>query len=59
MGWHLSLQQHINLLFFVECAAAGRRRRLMGIREPFNYAEYLVLTSYSGGLHTLFLRRSS
>jgi hypothetical protein len=48
------LQQHINLLFFVEVPMLAAACRLMGIREPFNYAEYLVLTSYSGGLHTLF-----
>jgi hypothetical protein len=48
------LQQHINLLFFFDVPLLAAACRLVGIREPFNYAEYLVLTSYSGGLHTLF-----
>jgi hypothetical protein len=48
------LQQHINLLFFVDVPLLAAACRLVGIREPFNYAEYLVLTSYTGGLHTLF-----
>src|SRR5580700_10118686 len=48
------LQQHINLLFFAEVPLLAAACRLMGIREPYNYAEYLVLTSYSAGLHTLF-----
>ena len=54
MGWHLSCRQHINLLFFVDVPLLAAACRLMGLREPFKYAEYLVLTSYTGGLHTLF-----
>jgi hypothetical protein len=48
------LQQHINLLFFVEIPLLAAACRLIGLGEPFNYAEYLVLTSYIGGLHILF-----
>jgi hypothetical protein len=48
------LQQHVNLLFFVDVPLLAAACRLMGIGEPFNYAEYLVLTSYTAGLHTLF-----
>lgn len=48
------LQHHINLLFFVEIPLLAGACRLIGFREPFNYAEYLVLTSYIGGLHILF-----
>jgi hypothetical protein len=48
------LQQHINLLFFVEVPLLAGACRLIGLREPFNYAEYLVLTSYIGGMHILF-----
>jgi Protein of unknown function (DUF3667) len=48
------LQHHINLLFFVEIPLLAAACRLIGFREPFNYAEYLVLTSYIGGLHILF-----
>jgi Protein of unknown function (DUF3667) len=53
-GFATFLQQHINLLFFFDVPLLAAACRLMGIREPFNYAEYLVLTSYSGGLHSLF-----
>jgi hypothetical protein len=48
------LQHHINLLFFVEVPLLAAACRLIGFREPFNYAEYLVLTSYIAGLHILF-----
>jgi len=48
------LQHHINLLFFFDVPLLAAACRLMGIREPFNYAEYLVLTAYSGGLHSLY-----
>lgn len=48
------LQKHINLLFFVDVPLLAGACRLMGIREAFNFAEYLVLTSYIAGLHTLF-----
>ena len=48
------LFRSINLLFFVQVPLLAAACRLLGIREPFNYAEYLVLTSYSAGLHTLF-----
>ena len=53
-GLTFFLQQHINLLFFIDVPLLAAACRLMGIREPFNYAEYLVLASYSAGLHTLF-----
>ena len=53
-GFASFLQHHINLLFFVQVPLLAAACRLMGIREPYNYAEYLVLTSYSAGLHTLF-----
>jgi len=48
------LQHHINLLFFVDVPLLAAICRLVGIREPFNFAEYLVLSSYLAGLHTLF-----
>ena len=48
------LQKHINLLFFFDVPLLAAACRLMGIREPFNYAEYLVLSAYTAGLHSLF-----
>jgi Protein of unknown function (DUF3667) len=48
------LQLHINLLFFADVPLLAAICRLIGIREPFNYAEYLVLVSYIAGMHTLF-----
>jgi hypothetical protein len=48
------LLRHINLLFFVQVPLLAAACRLMGIGEAYNYAEYLVLASYSAGLHTLF-----
>lgn len=48
------LQHHINLLFFLDVPLLAAVCRLIGFRDRYNYAEYLVLTSYIGGLHTLF-----
>ena len=48
------LQHHINLLFFAEVPLLAAACRLAGIKDDFNYAEYLVLTSYIAGLHILF-----
>jgi len=53
-GFASFLQHHINLLFFVDVPLLAAACRLMGMREPFNYAEYLVLASYTAGLHSLF-----
>jgi hypothetical protein len=53
-GFASFLQQHVNLLIFVQVPLLAAACRLLGIRETYNYAEYLVLTSYSAGLHTLF-----
>lgn len=48
------LQHHINLVFFAEVPLLAFFSRLVGIRERYNYAEYLVLTSYTGAMHILF-----
>jgi hypothetical protein len=51
------LQRHVNLLFFVQVPLLAAVCRLMGLRDPkrYNYAEYLVVVSYTSGLHILFL----
>jgi hypothetical protein len=50
------LQRHINLIFFAEVPVLAAFCRLMGLRNAarFNYAEYLVLASYTSGLHMVF-----
>ena len=48
------LQNHINLLFFVQVPILAAACRLLTPRGPFNYAEYLVLASYLSGMHILF-----
>jgi hypothetical protein len=48
------LQRHINLLFFAQVPLLALSCRLVGIRERFNYAEYLVLASYTAGMHILY-----
>jgi Protein of unknown function (DUF3667) len=48
------LQHHVNWLFFVEVPMLAVACRLIGIRERFNYAEYLVLVSYTAGMHILW-----
>jgi hypothetical protein len=48
------LQRHINLLFFAQVPLLAISCRLVGIREGFNYAEYLVLASYTAAMHILF-----
>lgn len=48
------LQHHINLMFFAAVPLLAAFSRLIGFRERFNYAEYLVLTAYTAGVHILF-----
>lgn len=50
------LQRHINLIFFAEVPVLAAFCRAMGVRNRahFNYAEYLVIASYTSGLHMLF-----
>jgi hypothetical protein len=48
------LQRHINLLFFAQVPLLALSCRLIGIRERFNYAEYLVLASYTAAMHILY-----
>ena len=48
------LQHHVNLLVFADVPILAAFCRLVGFSERFNYAEYLVLASYTGGIHMLF-----
>ncbi len=48
------LQHHVNLLFFVQVPIVAAALRVLSPRGPFNYAEYLVLAAYVGGMGTLF-----
>jgi hypothetical protein len=48
------LQRRINLLFFAQVPLLAISCRLVGIREGFNYAEYLVLAAYTAAMHILF-----
>ena len=48
------LQRHINLLFFAQVPLFALFCRLVGFRDGFNYAEYLVLASYTAAMHILF-----
>jgi Protein of unknown function (DUF3667) len=48
------LQRHVNLLFFAQVPLLAACCRVIGIREPFNYAEYLVLASYMTAMHLLY-----
>jgi hypothetical protein len=48
------LQRHINLLFFAQVPLLALVSRLVGFRERFNYAEYLVLVSYTAAMHILY-----
>lgn len=48
------LQHHVNLMFFVQVPLIAACCRLIGIRERFNYAEYLVLVSYTSAIQILF-----
>ncbi len=48
------LQHHINLLFFAQVPLLAASCRLIGLRERFNYAEYLVLSSYTAAMHILY-----
>jgi hypothetical protein len=48
------LQRHVNLMFFANVPLLALSCRLIGFRERFNYAEYLVLASYTGAMHILY-----
>ena len=50
------LQRHINLVYFAEVPLLAALCWIMGLRRRprFNYAEYLVIASYTSGLHMLF-----
>jgi hypothetical protein len=48
------LQRHINLLFFAQVPVLSLSCRLIAFRERFNYAEYLVLASYTAAMHILY-----
>jgi hypothetical protein len=48
------LQRHINLLFFVEVPLIALCCCIVGIRDRYNYSEYLVLASYTAGMNILF-----
>jgi Protein of unknown function (DUF3667) len=48
------LQHHLNLMFFAAVPLIAAFARLIGFRDRYNYAEYLVLASYTGGMHILF-----
>jgi hypothetical protein len=48
------LQHHVNLMFFIEVPLLAAFCRLIGIREEFNYAEYLVLVSYTSAMLILY-----
>ena len=47
------LAKHVNLMFFVEVPLLAAACRLLGPRGRFNYAEYLVLASYTSGMRIL------
>ena len=49
------IQHHVNLLFFAQVPLlAGLCGVLGGRRGRYNYAEYLVLASYTSAMHVLF-----
>jgi hypothetical protein len=48
------LQHHVNLLYFASVPIIAASLRGLTPRGPFNYAEYLVLAAYDGGMRCLF-----
>ncbi len=49
------LQHHINLVFFAQVPLLAALCRALGGRsDRYNYAEYLVLASYTSAMHVLF-----
>jgi len=48
------LQHHANLLYFLNVPIIAAAWRLLSLRGPFNYAEYLVLAAYAAGMKVLF-----
>jgi hypothetical protein len=48
------IQRHVNLLFFAQVPFLAAACRLLGLRDRFNYAEYLVLASYTSGMRIFF-----
>lgn len=49
------IQGHINLVFFVQVPLLAALSRLLDVRGGrYNYAEYLVLASYTSAMHILF-----
>ena len=48
------LERHLNLLYFAEVPVLAGVCRIIGYRAPFNYAEWLVLASYTCAVHMLF-----
>jgi hypothetical protein len=48
------IQRHVNLLFFAQVPFLAAACRVLGLRDRFNYAEYLVLVSYTSGMRILF-----
>jgi hypothetical protein len=49
------LQRHINLLFFAEVPLTALSCCIVGIRQRFNYSEYLVIVSYTAAMNILFM----
>ena len=47
------LQQHVNLVFFLQVPMMALACRLLAFNRRFNIAEYLVLSAYTSGLHML------
>ncbi len=47
------LQSHMNLLVFAEVPLLAAISRLLDLRGPFNFAEYLVLAAYTSGLRII------
>jgi hypothetical protein len=48
------IQRHVNLLFFAQVPILAAACRVLGLRDRFNYAEYLVLASYTSGMRIFF-----
>lgn len=48
------LEHHINLLFFAQVPVLAAVCRVISYPAAFNYAEWLVLASYTSGMHMLF-----
>jgi Protein of unknown function (DUF3667) len=51
------LQRHANLIFCLQVPVLAGVCRIVALRDAkrYNYAEYLVIVSYTSGMHILFL----